>query len=166
FADDGDKFEDENRIEEDRTSAIESQEIENIFRWDINKFVYIWRLSGGSSVQQFGYRGDVFSRLIIVESFEFNSSIDFWKYGVFMQASKNLFQERLLVSACIRSDINSFTNEGKNPLKTLSPRLSLAYHLTPQWDINASVGTYFKIPTYTALGFRNAGGTFVNRYMD
>ncbi len=166
FANNVDKFEDENRIEENRTSAIESQEIENKFRWDINKFVNNWKLSGGISVQQVGYRGDVFTRLSPDESFEFNSSIDFWKYGAFMQASKNLFQERLLVSAGIRSDINSFTSEGKNPLKTLSPRLSLAYHLTPQWDINASVGTYFKIPTYTALGFRNAGGTFVNRDMD
>src|SRR5690554_2006930 len=80
FANNVDKFEDENRIEQNRTSAIESQEIENKFRWDINKFVNNWKLSGGISVQQVGYRGDLFTRLSPDESFEFNSNIDFWKY--------------------------------------------------------------------------------------
>ena len=77
----------------------------------------------------------------------FNNEINFLKYGAFFQSSKNLFNEKLLFSAGIRTDLNSFTTNGQNPLKTLSPRVSLAYHLHPKWDINASVGTYFKIPT-------------------
>ena len=46
-----------------------------------------------------------------------------------------------------------------------SPRLSLTYNLTEDqsWKINASVGRYFKIPTYTMLGFQSPQRRFVNK---
>ncbi len=161
-----DKFENENRIESQRTSAIHSYEIENKFRWDINKFINDWKLSGGISIQQVGYAGDVFLKTGPETSLSFDSDISFWKYGAFLQASKNLFDENLLISGGIRTDMNSFTEGGRNPLKTLSPRLSLAYHINNQVDLTASVGTYFKIPTYTALGYQDENRTFTNRHMD
>jgi len=160
------KFEDENRVEERLNNYVNSQEIENKFRWDINKFVNDWKLSGGVSIQNVTYNGEIFQRTSPEQSFVFNSDINFWKYGAFVQASKNLFNENLLVSGGVRTDLNSFTSSGKNPLKTLSPRLSLAYHIHPQVDLTASVGTYFKIPTYTALGYKDSQGDFVNRQMD
>lgn len=161
-----DKFEDENQIEEQRTNSINSQEIENKFRWDINKFVNDWKLSGGVSIQNIGYNGEVFQKLSPNQSMVFNSDINFWKYGAFVQASKNVFNEKLLISGGLRTDINSFTDSGMDASKTLSPRLSLAYHIHPQVDITASVGTYYKIPTYTALGYKDMLGSFVNRQMD
>ena len=54
--------------------------------------------------------------------------------------------------------MNSFTEKGNNPLETLSPRLSAAYHLTEKIDLTASIGSYYKIPTYTALGYRDNSG--------
>src|SRR5690606_10641969 len=161
-----DKFEDENQIEEQRTNSINSQEIENKFRWDINKFVNDWKLSGGISIQNVGYNGEVFQKISPSQSMVFNSDINFWKYGAFMQASKNILNERLLVSGGVRTVMNSFTDSGMDAFKTLSPRVSLGYHIHPQVDITASIGTYFKVPTYTALGYKNAGGSFVNRQMD
>lgn len=161
-----DKFEDENRIENQRTNAINSQENENKFRWDINKFVNDWKLSGGISVQNVHYYAEVFQKTSPNQSMIFNSDINFWKYGAFMQASKNLFNENLLISGGIRTDLNSFTDRGGNALKTLSPRLSLAYHIHPQIDLTASIGTYYKIPTYTSLGYKDAHNVFVNKKMD
>jgi outer membrane receptor for ferrienterochelin and colicin len=161
-----DKYEDENAIESQKTSAINSQEIENKFRWDINKFVNNWKLSAGVSLQNVGYFGNVFIKTSPTEDLRFNSDINFWKYGAFAQASKNIFNQRLLVSGGIRTDLNSFTDNGDNPFKTLSPRLSLAYHINSQLDLTASVGTYYKIPTYTALGYKDQNNVFVNRSMD
>jgi outer membrane receptor for ferrienterochelin and colicin len=161
-----DKFEDENQIENQRTNSINSQEIENKFRWDINKFVNDWKLSGGISIQNVAYNGEVFQKISPSQNMTFNSDINFWKYGAFMQASKNLFNESLLISGGIRTDLNSFTDSGMDASKTLSPRLSLAYHIHPQIDLTASIGTYFKIPTYTALGYKDAQDDFVNRQMD
>lgn len=173
-----DKFEDEQKIESTRTLLVESQEVENKLRFDINKFVNGWKLSGGLMTQYVGYSGDIFNRLsneisddqgnIITPErvLNFNNSINFWRYGLFAQASKNVLNDRLLISGGIRTDMNTFTDNGTDPLKRLSPRLSFAYHLNPRWDINASIGTYFKIPPYTALGYADNNGLNVNKGLD
>ncbi|WGQ11573.1 TonB-dependent receptor [Pedobacter gandavensis] len=173
-----DKFEDEQQDADKRTLKVQSQEIENKFRFDINKFINGWKLSAGVMAQLVAYQTDLFNKIsneIVDEQgnvispekvIRFDSEMDFWKYGAFLQASKNLFNDQLLVSAGVRSDLNTFTVNGNNPLKTLSPRLSLAYHLNSKWDISASVGSYFKIPPYTMLGYRDDNGIPANKNMD
>jgi hypothetical protein len=65
----------------------------------------------------------------------------------------------------MRSDMNSFTTDGNNPLQTLSPRLSFSYNLLPKWDLTGSIGNYYKLPIYTNLGFRDNNNNLVNRGM-
>ena len=166
FTNDIDKFEDENRIDSLRTMSVHSNEIENKFRWDINKFVNGWKWSTGVSIQYVGYNGNLFTKVSPDQEMQFNSEIHFWKYGAFAEVAKNVFDEKLLISGGIRTDMNSFTKNGNDPSKTFSPRISLAYHVDPHFDITASIGTYFKIPTYTALGFKDVNGIFVNKNMD
>ena len=173
-----DKFEDENQIEANRSLKVQSQEIENKFRFDINKFIDGWKLSAGIMTQYVKYNAELFNKvsaevrdgggnLVTPERvIRFDNDINFWKYGAFFQASKNLFDEKILVSAGVRTDLNTFTRKGDNPFKTLSPRLSLSYSVHPKWDINASVGTYFKIPTYTNLGYLNNARVAVNKNLD
>lgn len=169
-----DKYEDERKIEQNRTLLINSDEIENKFRFDYNKFVNGWRISSGVDAQYVGYFGDVFNKIsneikdekgMIVSperTITFHSQLNFWKYGLFAHAAKRFYDERLLISGGIRSDMNSFTDTGSNPLKTLSPRLSTSYSINDQWSINGSVGTYFKAPIYTTLGFKDETGEFIN----
>ncbi|RYG17341.1 MAG: TonB-dependent receptor, partial [Chitinophagaceae bacterium] len=173
-----DKYEDQVKNENTRSLKVESEETENKFRFDINKFVNGWKLSAGLMAQLVAYDTDLLNRISNevtdgagnvtqpARVIRFNNDINFWKYGAFFQASKNLFNEKLLMSAGLRTDMNSFTQTGNNPLKTLSPRLSFAYHVSQKWDINASVGTYFKIPTYTMLGYLNNNGLAVNKNLD
>lgn len=172
-----DKFENEQKIESKRSLKVESQEIENKFRFDINKFLNGWKLSAGGMAQVVAYNAELFNKIssaatdpqgnvIPAITRQFNNDISFWKYGAFFQASKNLFNERLLASFGIRTDMNSFTDNGTNPLKTMSPRLSLAYHVNSKWDISGSVGTYFKIPPYTILGYLDNSSIAVNKNSD
>ncbi len=173
-----DKFEDELKEESKRSLKVQSRETESKFRFDINKFLAGWKLSAGLMAQLVAYKADLFNKIsneitnaegavVVPEKVvRFNNDIEFWKYGAFFQASKNLFNEKLLFSAGIRTDLNSFTDKGNDPLKTLSPRLSLAYHLSSKWDVSASVGTYFKIPTYTMLGYLDNNGLALNKNMD
>ncbi|MEN9002467.1 MAG: TonB-dependent receptor, partial [Flavobacteriales bacterium] len=168
----------QNDQEEFRNLSLNSQEIENKFRFDMNKFQNGWKYSYGVMAQYVKYNTSIYNKLaaevtdslgnVLVPAVEINfgSAIDFWKYGVFGQVSKNFFDDRLLISAGIRTDMNSFTDNGNNPLNTLSPRLSFSYKLTPQVDLTASIGSYYKIPTYTALGFQDNTGSFVNRSME
>ncbi|GAB1463246.1 TonB-dependent receptor plug domain-containing protein [Pedobacter sp.] len=170
-----DKFEDGERVESKRSLLVQSQETENKFRFDVNQFLNGWRLSAGLMAQLVSYDANLYNKISAAVTdgtgnvlqpeiaINFNNDLSFWKYGLFAQASKNMFNERLLLSAGLRADMNSFTHDGNNPLKTISPRVSLAYHVHPNWDINASVGTYFKIPTYTMLGYLNNNGLAVNQ---
>lgn len=173
-----DKFKDENKIEENRTLLIKSDEVENKFRFDYTKFIQGWRLSAGVDAQYVHYFGDVLNSIsseikdasgaVILpeEKVQFNSKVNFWKYGLFAHASKQFLQEKLLLSGGLRTDMNNLTDSGNDALKTISPRLSAAYSLTQRWNINASVGTYFKIPVYTALGYKDKEGDFINKDMD
>ncbi|WP_341838104.1 TonB-dependent receptor [Chitinophaga pollutisoli] len=168
------KFEDGKKDESKRTLKVASRETENKFRIDINRYLGGWRLSAGIMAQSVFYQGGLFSiisatvkdaqgNVVSPEKVQrFDSKIHFWKYGAFAQASREMLGEKLLVSGGVRTDMNTFTHEGSNPLKTLSPRLSFSYHLTSKWDINASVGTYFKIPPYTILGYLDNYGAAVN----
>jgi len=172
-----DKFEDENKIEAQRTLKLKSQEIENKFRFDYNKYVNNWKITFGAMAQYVKYNTDLYSKvtnsisdslgnvIIPAQFIQFKSDIDFFKYGLFGQVAKNVFNEKLLVSLGFRTDMNSFMKDGNNPLNALSPRLSMAYHISPKFDLTASIGNYYKIPTYTTLGYKDASGDLVNKSM-
>jgi outer membrane receptor for ferrienterochelin and colicin len=59
--------------------------------------------------------------------------------------------------------MNSFTDQGSDPLQTLSPRLSLSYVLSDKWTLNGSIGRYYKLAPYTILGFADNNGKLVNK---
>ncbi len=171
-----DKFEDgQTGVESLRTLKTRSDEVENKLRLDVNKAKGTFKYSYGAMLQYVQFRNDIFNLLrkelrddndnIIQPQvlIDFNTSLDFFKYGAFAQVSKSFLNNRLSLSGGVRTDMNSFTDDGNNPLETLSPRVSLSYALNSQWNINTSVGRYYKIPIYTVLGFQNAQGDFVNR---
>lgn len=161
--------------ESKRILDFKSQEIENKLRFDINRYVGDWKFSAGAMTQYVKYNTNSFTRLraeirdssgnVVQPATEirFNTAIDFFKFGVFGQINRTFFGDRLGVSAGIRADGNSFTDDGANLLKTISPRLSLSYAFAPKWKANASVGRYFKTPLYTVLGYRDAAGVLVNK---
>ncbi len=170
-----DRFEDNRQGDENyRVLKSNSQEIENKLRIDVNKFIGKWEYSYGAVLQYVKYNNDFFNLLrreiknaqgqITQPGIQvsFNTAVDFFKYGAFAQVNRKLLNDRLNLSAGLRTDMNSFTTDGNNPLETLSPRLSVGYQLSDKWRLNASVGRYFKIPIYTVLGFRQ-DGNFINK---
>lgn len=140
----------------------DSRESETKLRHQQTRYWGDWIVSGGLVLQRADYTNTTTNE---VDNNRFSSSIDFWRYGLFVQASRSLLSNRLDVSFGLRSDANSFTDQEQQLLSTLSPRLSLSYALDPakRWRLNASVGRYYKIPPYTILGFRNNEGALINR---
>jgi len=171
-----DRFEDRQEGNEDfRILGLQSQEIENKLRIDVNRVLGDWRLSYGIMGQYVKFNTQIFNRIrneirddqgFLVQPaiiFDYDSAIDFFRYGFFGQVSRSFFKDRLSMAAGVRSDMNSFTEEGGDPLRTLSPRISLSYALIPGLRVNTSIGSYYKLPIYTVLGFRNQDGNLVNR---
>ncbi|RAJ93103.1 outer membrane receptor protein involved in Fe transport [Larkinella arboricola] len=174
-----DRFEDGRTGDESaRVLRIRSRETENKLRLDVNQFVNGWRYSMGLVAQyvQFsndlaaGLRNEVRDSLGTVitpaQRVRSLSTIDFARFGLFGQVSRSWLDNRLGVSMGVRTDVNTFTDNGLNALRTLSPRLSVSYALNDRWSLNASIGRYFKIPTYTVLGFRDESGQLINRNVD
>jgi len=50
-----------------------------------------------------------------------------------------------------------------NPLKQVSPSLSLNYRITEYFSLNSNVARFHQIPAYTILGYRNSAGDLVNK---
>ncbi len=170
-----DNFNADQQDESKRTLGVESQEIENKLRFEVNRFKGPWKWSYGAITQYVKYNINAFT-LIQRElrdetgglirpaiSSQFNSAIDFWRYGAFGQLNRTFLNKRLALSFGLRFDGNTFTKSGNGVLNTLSPRLSASYALAPKWKINASLGRYFRLPIYTGLGYRDEAGTLVNR---
>jgi len=167
----------ENRIEneDNRILKINSQEEENKLRVDVNKFISGWKFTYGGMAQYVKYNSNYYNRLVKEQTdgqgnitvpgqeIVFNTTIDFVKYGFYGQAANNFFNNRLLVSAGLRTDMNTFMNDGNNPLNTLSPRISFSYSISNNLSWNTSVGSYSKIPTYTVLGYRDETGELANK---
>lgn len=157
----------------DRILKLRSEEAENKLRIDLNKFVNGWKWSAGISAQQCNFSNSLFNRIrkeirdnndsllqpaLIVND---DNKIDLIRMGAFAQVARYFLNDRLLLSAGIRSDINSFTTDGNDPLASLSPRFSASWKLRPTVNLNASVGRYYKLPPYTVLGYRE-GNNYVN----
>ena len=166
----------ETRQPDEKTLSYNSQETENKLRIDVNKYRNGWKWAYGASAQLARYHNHTFSvirreikddvdNLIQpAESVTFSSPLkNLWRIGGFAQLSRRFFDSRLGISAGLRTDLNTFTKGGDNPLETLSPRLAFSYVLAERWTANASVGRYYKIPPYTILGFANNNGELVNK---
>ncbi|TAF49009.1 MAG: TonB-dependent receptor, partial [Sphingobacteriia bacterium] len=154
------------------------RETENKLRFDVNQNLNGWKLSYGAVLQYvsqnnqtrqviqapiFNPSGGILVPAVVNQ---FNSEINLGRFGAFVQTGKRFFNNQLGLSGGLRFDQNTFTTQGMDPLRTLSPRIALSYVLGPKWTLNASVGTYTKLLPYTALGFQNNQGQFVNKNSD
>ena len=142
-----------------QNDALES---ETKLRLAVNRFVNGWKWSHGFNLQRAYYEN---STLNTLSGYNYNTSLDFLNYGLFMQGSKDFLQDRLALSFGFRMDGDSFT-KGSNLLKTFSPRVSASYALATSWKLNGTAGIYYKIPPYTMLGFQNPAQEFLNRDLD
>ena len=97
---------------------------------------------------------------------DYLTDLNLIKYGFFIKSSKLIFNQRLGVSFGFRFDQDNFTSDN-NIFSNFSPRLSLSYSLSEDnnWKLNLSTGMYYKIPTYTALGFKDINDNFLNTNM-
>lgn len=175
FFNGADRFENNALKSGEKLLDLKSHETENKLRIDVNKFSNGWKFSYGLSGQYVKYDLDLMNTLRtelkdslgnpIVPAIQINSmsAIDFFKLGGYAHVSKYFWNEKLLVSGGIRTDVNSFTKTGWNPLETASPRLSMSYSFNDQWNISGSVGSYYKLPVYTVLGYKDTSNILANR---
>lgn len=174
FFNSADRYENNALRSGDKLFSLGSHEIENKLRLDVNKYINGWKYSYGINGQYVKYDASIFNTIrqevaspggntTSPMSISSETAIDFFRLGAYAHLSRYLSGERFLISGGFRSDINTFTNDGFNPLRTISPRVSVSYAANDKWNVSASVGSYYKLPVYTMLGYRDTDNTLVNK---
>lgn len=149
-----------------KISDYQSDEAEIKLRYERNYTTLPFKLNLGAGIKYSSYINDVYRLKFAsgrVIPFEYRSHIDLFSYQAFAQASDQYLDDRLKVSLGVNMVGNTFTASMSNPLKQISPRLSLSYAFSEDLDINANVGRYAMPPSYTTMGYKNAEDIYVNR---
>ena len=139
----------------------DSHEWETKIRAKTTSYLNDWKITWGGNIQYSDYfnnTSDFYNQI------NYFTKINFYKYGFFGSVSKSFIDSKLDISIGIRADEDSFST-GSKLIDNLSPRISTSYSISKDQRLkwNSSIGTYFKIPTYTVLGFKNLTGEFINR---
>jgi hypothetical protein len=143
-----------------------SEEIENKFRFEHTLRKANFKINYGVSYEFATYKNETFNKIstpVGVQTVNYNSKVNFNKYGFFAQVSRSLFKERWTLSAGLRADGMDYSKETANPFKQLSPRFSSSFSITDYLKWNFNTGLYYQLPPYTTLGYRDNSGNLVNK---
>jgi outer membrane receptor for ferrienterochelin and colicin len=124
------------------------------------------RISFGGGYEYAHYRNSTFKKVFSGGTplqIDYNTNLKFSEFNLFGQISKSYFNEKLSLSLGIRSDINTYSAAMENPLRQLSPRFSASYSLSRKLNLNMSIGRYYQLPPFTALGYTNSLREYVNK---
>lgn len=154
-------------VESNKIIDYVSQETENKFRFENNyQSKNGLKINYGINADYARYTNNTFQKTFInnsLDTIQYNTSLNFFKYGVFAQISKKYFSDLLALSFGIRTDAALYDDAMQNPLNQISPRFSASYNLTEKISLNANVGRYFELPSYTTMGYKDVLGNFVNQ---
>ena len=117
-----------------------------------------WTLKEGAELTNSGYTNNTDSPFSL-----YKTSLNIIGWGAFFSSDYSTRDNRFTLSAGIRVDGNNYNRGMKQLCKQLSPRLSASYKLSEQWILNGSAGLYHQLPPYTALGYKNNDGTYLNK---
>ncbi|TCI92620.1 TonB-dependent receptor [Tenacibaculum sp. M341] len=161
------KYKDNTNLPADLLNNYQSKEIENKFRFENDtRFENGIKLNLGIALQQSTYQNSTFERIANLNGNQivnFSSEFSIYSYGMFAQASKKFFSNRLQLSLGLRTDGNTYNEHMENPLNQFSPRIAASLKLADKWYANSSVAKYYQLPAYTMLGFRDNNNALVNQ---
>jgi hypothetical protein len=101
-------------------------------------------------IWQLRHNGQAVDTAIIQSSLSVNS------LSAYTQVSQHFMDNKLMVSAGIRTEISDLNASLINPLKQLSPRMAMSYHLSQDWSLNANLGQYRQLPSAILLAANHA----------
>ncbi|OFX73358.1 MAG: ferric aerobactin receptor [Bacteroidetes bacterium GWE2_29_8] len=143
-----------------------SQESENKIRVEQTYRVNKYKINYGFNIENARYFNETYNKIASlggINEIMFNSELYIFKYGVFGQISSSYFKDRLSMSFGIRTDASDYNDQMNNLKDQVSPRFSFSYSLFKNLAFNTNVGSYFQLPAYTIMGYRDNSGILLNR---
>ena len=93
---------------------------------------------------------------------DYQTALGIWSWGGFLSADYTSPNGRFTSSFGIRTDASNYVKM-RNLFNQISPRISVNYTFNEHWSLAGNAGIYYELPPYTALGFKDNEGNFVNR---
>lgn len=151
--------------EDNLTLRLRSIEQKTTARFENQTRLGQWTLKEGIELNNSIYTNNSRQRLFgnsdILSLYE--TSLNIFGWGAFFASDYTTKDNRFTLSAGIRMDGNNYNRNMKQLWKQLSPRLSASYKFSEQWTLNGSAGLYHQLPPYTALGYKDNEGLYINR---
>lgn len=147
-----------------RILKYRSIEDEKRLRYEINFPINTLQINAGAQLIGTSYSNETYQRRNGFVA-DYATSFNMFRYGVFASATQKVLNERLTLTAGIRTDGNDFMEEGNALGRNLSPRLAASYSISKSLNANVSVARYYKTPAYTILGFK-INDSYVNKDAD
>lgn len=157
--------------ENNRIFTYKSIEEENKLRIENSRTLSRWKLLAGAGLEYVQFGVDNKAKILIpgapgsagtIQDIAFNSQLDLAKYSGFVRAYRNVMGSGTL-SFAGRLDGNSYNKQMQNVLN--QPTVSVSASLPTAVNglfLNANVGQFTQLPSYTILGYRNAAGELDN----
>ena len=157
--------------ENNRIFTYKSIEEENKLRIENSRTVSRWKLLAGAGLEYVQFGVDNKAKILIpgapgsagtIQDIDFNSQLNLAKYSGFVRAYRNVMGSGTL-SFAGRLDGNSYNKQMQNVLN--QPTVSVSASLPTAVNglfLNANIGQFTQLPSYTILGYRNAAGELDN----
>ncbi len=140
-------------LQNGRVLDYRSLEVENRLRINVVSKLGSFRLGYGGTLVYAEANNRTFNYIRPGDTIRADNGVRIARYGLYADVGRDYLSGRLKTKLGIRTDMNSLTRGGSNPMEALSPRASLSYALTDKINLNASTGVYYKLPPYTVLAF-------------
>ncbi|MEY3717411.1 MAG: hypothetical protein RL285_1286 [Bacteroidota bacterium] len=157
--------------EDNRIFTYKSIEEENKLRIENSRTIRKWKLLAGTGLEYVQFGVDNKAKILIpgapgtpgtIQDIAFNSQLDLAKYSGFVRAYRNVMGSGTL-SFAGRLDGNTYNKHMQNVLN--QPTASVSASLPTAVNglfLNANIGQFTQLPSYTILGYRNAAGALDN----
>jgi len=141
-----------------------SREIENKLRVQNTWRPGPYKITSGFGFEEIKYSTSTLDkRFANGQELNYESALTMYKYSLFAQVTRSFMEERLSLSAGLRTDGIDFSENTSSLLNQLSPRFSLSYNFTDAFAFNANWGIFYQLPPYTTLGYRDVNGNLANK---
>ena len=151
--------------EENLMLRLRSSEQKTSIRFENRSSIGKWIWKQGAEMSYSRYTNHTIQRFYANQQaswIDYQTDLGIWSWGGFVSGDYTSPNQRLTSSFGIRVDASNLAKM-KNPFHQLSPRISANYTFNEHWSVAGNVGIYYELPPYTALGFKDNEGNWVNR---
>lgn len=142
-----------------------SEEKESKLRFENSSAFSFAKVLFGANLDYSYYSNNTFQKIFTSQPLtnHYDTSLDILRWGLFATMNYESPNEKFTASLGVRTDASNYSSTTSDLSSQLSPRLSLSYQLFNKVYISTSLGRYFQLPPFTALGYKDNTGKYVNK---